>query len=82
MTDHANETQTERITPLRVCCMQRHGGVQCPDGLVMCCICFDRFTVDQLAVDDGSRVNVCAECGAREARILAGVGVTEEGTGE
>lgn len=52
--------------PVRLCCMKRHYGVQCLDGLVMCCICFDRFAVEDLVIDpvDGKRLNVCKPCGA------------------
>ncbi len=48
--------------PVRVCCMRRHYGVVCPDGLVMCCICFDRFEVSALTVVDGETLNVCRGC--------------------
>jgi hypothetical protein len=49
--------------PVRLCCMQRHWGPVCPDGVVMCCMCFDRFAIEQLAVDvDGQRVDVCWPC--------------------
>ena len=50
--------------PVRLCCGQRHAGVQCPDGLVWCCMCFERFPVDQLYLDpaDGKRVDVCQTC--------------------
>lgn len=54
--------------PVRVCCFQRHYGAQCPDGLVMCCQCFERFPVDQLDVDeeDGQHIDVCLPCALRE----------------
>lgn len=50
--------------PVRLCCMQRHYGAQCPDGLVMCCVCFERVPVDQLEVDpaDGRRWDRCTRC--------------------
>ena len=55
--------------PVRLCCGRRHFGPVCPDGHVMCCLCFDRFTIDQLAVDDdGARVDVCQACDADERR--------------
>ena len=48
---------------IRLCCGQEHTGVICPDGLVMCCLCFDRFPQDALAVDsDGLKWDVCAPC--------------------
>ncbi len=53
--------------PVRPCCGQRHTGVQCPDGLIMCCLCFDRVSVDQLSLVDGMPENVCRPCAEREA---------------
>lgn len=51
------------INPVRLCCGQQHSGAVCPDGLVMCGICFARFPADQLAVDhDGDRWDVCTGC--------------------
>jgi hypothetical protein len=43
--------------PVRLCCGQRHWSVVCPDGLVMCCICFDRFEPN-----DETREDVCWRC--------------------
>ncbi len=58
--------------PVRLCCFQRHYGVTCPDGLVMCCHCFDRFPIDQLDRDpDGSYWNVCLECREDERQAMA-----------
>lgn len=49
--------------PVRLCCFQRHYGPVCPDGLVMCCLCFKRVPVDQLTRDaSGDLVDVCNEC--------------------
>lgn len=49
--------------PVRICCGKRHGGVQCPDGKVMCCLCFERFLVTELATEeDGIPTNVCKPC--------------------
>lgn len=47
-----------------LCCGQRHFGSVCPDGLVVCCVCFSRFTQDQLYTDpaDGRPVDVCLGC--------------------
>jgi len=58
----------EQYGPVRICCGQRHWGVACPDGLVMCCVCFSRFPVDRLAVDpsDGKHWDVCQQCAADE----------------
>lgn len=52
--------------PVRLCCGQRHFGVQCPDGLVQCCLCFDRVEVSGLAVEDGALVNICQACMQQE----------------
>lgn len=49
--------------PVRLCCFERHYGVQCPDGKVMCELCFDRFEVSDLNVtEDGNPENVCKPC--------------------
>lgn len=52
------------FTPIRLCCGQRHHGVQCPDGLVMCCLCFERVSVERLVVDpeNGKLWDVCLDC--------------------
>jgi hypothetical protein len=34
--------------PVRLCCSQRHWGSICPDGKVMCQLCFERFEVKDL----------------------------------
>jgi hypothetical protein len=53
--------------PVRLCCGQRHAGAVCPDGLVMCCICFSRFPPAGLYVDGhGDRWDICRACGRRE----------------
>lgn len=56
--------------PTRLCCGQPHWGVQCLDGLVMCCLCFDRFPLKKLSREDGVLVDVCLNCAAREGRGL------------
>lgn len=43
--------------PVRICCGQRHNGPVCPDGLVMCCLCFDRFIPDENTTED-----ICPIC--------------------
>ena len=48
--------------PVRLCCLQRHFGPVCPDGLVMCALCFDRVLQDDLAVEDGATMDVCRSC--------------------
>lgn len=53
--------------PVRLCCGQRHWNVACPDGKVMCCLCFNRFDPTGLhLLSDGRREDVCAECAAAE----------------
>lgn len=53
--------------PIRACCGQRHMGVVCPDGMVMCCICFKRVPVDDVYEDlDGQKWDMCQSCGERE----------------
>ena len=47
------------MDPVRVCCGQRHSDIQCPDGLVMCCICFDRVPIDHLMMEGNSRIDIC-----------------------
>jgi hypothetical protein len=51
--------------PVRLCCMKRHFGAQCADGRVMCCMCFDTFTVEELATENGTPIDVCKECAER-----------------
>jgi hypothetical protein len=59
------------FVPYRACCGQQHLGVQCPDGKVMCCICFKRFDVADLSVDptDGKTWDVCKGCDAEDRGI-------------
>lgn len=62
---------TPEINPVRLCCGQRHSGPQCPDGRVMCCLCFDRVETSELnQLDDGTHTDVCKPCAAYEARAL------------
>ena len=58
--------------PIRLCCMQRHYGVVCPDRKVMCCLCFGRFSLDELNVlEDGfSKENVCIDCARHEQELV------------
>jgi len=54
--------------PVRICCGQRHFDAVCPDGKVMCCLCFSRFGLAGLAdADDGRKQDVCKTCAAEEA---------------
>lgn len=50
------------VVPVRMCCGYRHHGPTCPDGMTRCCICFGRFPVDQLAVDESGLIDVCQAC--------------------
>ena len=53
--------------PVRLCCGQRHWGPVCPDGKVMCQLCFERFWPAQLHVTaDGQREDVCEDCAELE----------------
>ena len=48
---------------VRLCCGKRHLGSVCPDGKVMCCLCFERFDQDQLNVAaNGQKEDVCKKC--------------------
>lgn len=50
--------------PVRLCCGQRHWGCVCPDGRVMCCICFGRYETHELYVDStGVTWDMCSGCG-------------------
>lgn len=55
-----------RCVPVRLCCMQRHTGSICPDGKVMCCLCFDRVPFEELAEEDGTKTDVCMPCWRQE----------------
>ncbi len=55
--------------PARLCCGQRHYGGICPDGKVMCRLCFERFSQDQLHVNErGEREDVCIRCHEMEQK--------------
>jgi len=42
-----------------------------PDGLVRCCLCFDRFPFDELNVTESGDVeDVCKPCAAYEAALV------------
>ena len=58
---------TEITPPVRPCCGQRHRGVTCPDGTVLCCLCFSRVTKDQLERGaDGTLRDICHDCDEHE----------------
>jgi hypothetical protein len=58
-------------SPVRLCCGQPHSGVMCPDGKVMCQLCFGRFDIEGLnvvSIDfEGQHEDVCRSCAAIEA---------------
>jgi hypothetical protein len=57
-----------KIDPVRSCCMQRHPGPICLDGMVQCCMCFSRYPTEELYVDDNGEVSdVCQDCGSDDA---------------
>lgn len=55
------------LPPARLCCGKRHYGNVCPDGLVMCCLCFDRFPIEKLNIlPGGEHEDVCISCAKEE----------------
>lgn len=53
--------------PVRLCCGQKHYGMVCPDGKVMCCLCFNRVSQDELNVTSGGmKEDVCKSCAEKE----------------
>jgi hypothetical protein len=49
--------------PFRLCCGKQHHGSVCPDGKVMCCMCFDVVPQDKLhKLPNGKLEDVCQEC--------------------
>ena len=59
--------------PVRLCCGQRHWTVACPDGKVMCCLCFNRFEQDELHEDGEGRWDVCIACHEHEEEVMKGI---------
>lgn len=58
----------DRCGPVRICCGQRHFGVVCPDGMVMCALCFERVHQSELSRrNDGRLENVCQKCSDSES---------------
>ncbi len=65
--------------PYRLCCGQQHSGPVCPDGLVMCEICYERFETKDLWVDyEGFKWSLCKECGDLEAVNREMIRICEE----
>jgi len=55
--------------PHRLCCGTQHFGNICPDGLVMCCLCFSRVSLDKLHVlPNGEKEDVCFDCAEMERK--------------
>ena len=56
--------------PTRLCCGQVHYSPICPDDKVMCCLCFDRFDIEDLNVVnidfEGQHEDVCKGCAEKE----------------
>lgn len=50
--------------PTRLCCGEKHLGPQCPDGKVMCILCFQLVELDMLSTDEetGQKCDVCEIC--------------------
>jgi len=58
--------------PVRLCCGKRHWGVVCPDGKVMCCICFERVSQSDLNVlPNGKKEDVCKACAKMEQSVCS-----------
>ena len=57
--------------PVCMFCGQRHLGPPCTDGLVVCCLCYERFPVDQLHVlPSGDVEDVCRACAMEEEAMM------------
>lgn len=53
--------------PTRLCCGKPHYGAVCPDGKVMCCLCFERVNQEDLNTGpDEQKENVCKACAEME----------------
>ena len=53
--------------PVRLCCGQRHFGCVCPNGKVMCCLCFEVVDIVQLNIAaNGKPEDVCKKCAEEE----------------
>jgi hypothetical protein len=53
--------------PVRLCCGKRHLGSTCGDGLTMCQLCFGRFPLEELHINEKFiRENVCITCAKAE----------------
>ena len=60
-------SESSGSAPIRLCCGQAHWGAVCPDGKVMCCICFEHVSQDDLNVlANGKKEDVCKSCAQKE----------------
>jgi hypothetical protein len=62
-----------REPPYRLCCGQQHWGPVCPDGKIMCQLCYERFDRHELNVPnplDGIPEDVCQKCADHEDMML------------
>lgn len=56
--------------PYRICCGTRHWGSVCPDGGVMCQLCFGHITQDKLHVlPTGLKEDICQDCYNKEHNL-------------
>lgn len=75
--------------PVRLCCFDRHSGVMCPDGKVMCCLCFERVETTDLASDfevvmgkkEWHVIDVCKPCYEAEQEAIAATYTPAKGGG-
>jgi hypothetical protein len=58
------------IEPVRLCCGLAHNGPLCPDGKVMCCLCFARVELKNLNKVNGTYEDVCIPCAEYEKEII------------
>jgi len=64
-----------REPPFRLCCGQQHWGPVCPDGRIMCQLCFERKYKHDLYVDDNQITwDICAQCHAQEVEMIQKIG--------
>lgn len=66
MTLNKNIINKQREPPVRLCCGERHFGPVCPDKKVQCCLCFNRFSKDELNEVNGVKEDVCINCATKE----------------
>ncbi len=62
-------SEKDFVSPVRLCCGKRHWGAVCPDGKVMCQLCYSRFEIEDLhTTGGGHKEDVCKECAELEDR--------------